>query len=102
MSNDEQDQAILRIVRRRKELRERKALIESELRAAGEFLDSISSSLKHISGSFPQWPQDILARVQKAPQICELGRIKSMVAELAEIYSAFAELNRHAAELGID
>jgi hypothetical protein len=30
------DQAILQIERRRKELKERKALIESELRAAGE------------------------------------------------------------------
>jgi hypothetical protein len=102
MSTDEQDQAILRIVRRRKELRERKALIESELNAAGESLGDIGSSLKHIGGSQAQWLADIPGRIQKTPDICELARIKAMVSELKEIYETFAQLNRSAAELGID
>ncbi len=102
MTDDERDQAILRVVKRRKELRERKALIESELRAAGESLGDIGSSLKHVSGAQPQWLADILGRIQKAPDICELARIKAMVVELKEIYETFAQLNHSAAELGID
>ncbi|MGO9323597.1 MAG: hypothetical protein ACLP07_03470 [Terracidiphilus sp.] len=102
MNDGERDQAILRIVKRRKELRERKALIESELNAAGESLGDIGSSLRSISASHPQWLADILGRIQKAPDICELARIKAMVSELKEIYETFAQLNHSAAELGID
>ena len=102
MSSDEQDQAILRIVKKRAELRKRKALIESELQAAGEFFDNIGSSLKHIRNGNPDWLTDVLTQVHKAPAICELERIKAMIAELKEIYGAFVQLNRSAAELGID
>jgi hypothetical protein len=102
MSDEERKEAIFRLVTRRKELRERRALIESELNAAGESLGDIGSSLKHLGGSQPQWLADILGRIQKAPDICELARIKAMVAELKEIYETFAQLNRSAAELGID
>jgi hypothetical protein len=102
MSDDEKKEAIFRLVIRRKELRERTALLESELRAAGESLGDIGSSLKHISGGQAQWLADILGRIQKAPDICELARIKAMVSELKEIYETFAQLNHSAAELGID
>jgi|ERR1035437_3608742 hypothetical protein len=102
MSNDEQDQAIVRIVKKRAELRKRKALIESELRAAGESLDDIGSSLKHISNGNLEWYANIGKRIQEAPKICELTRIKEMIDELREIYAAFVELNRNAAEAGID
>jgi hypothetical protein len=102
MSSDEQDQAIVRIVKRRAELRKRKALIESELRAAGESLDDIGSSLKHISNGTPEWYANLATKIQGSPEICELKRIKAMVNELGEIYGAFVELNRNAAEAGID
>ena len=102
MSSDGQDQAILRIVKRRTELRKRKALIESELQAAGEFLDDIGGSLKHIGNSNPEHIANITMRLQRAPEICGLERIKDMVAELAQIYAEFVQLNRSAAGAGID
>jgi hypothetical protein len=102
VNSDEQDVAILRIVRRRSELRKRKALIESELQAAGESLGDIGSSLKHISGSFPDHLASIKTQLQKAPEICELDRIMGMVAELGQIYAEFIQLNRSAVEAGID
>jgi hypothetical protein len=102
MSGDEQDAAIIRIVRRRKELRVRKALIESELQMAGDSLNDIGAALRHISGSFPEHIASIKVQLQKAPEICELDRIKGMVAELGQIYAEFTQLNRSAAEAGID
>ena len=102
VSGDEQDHAIARIVKRRSELRKRKALIESELRTAGEFLDDIGSSLKIIGNGTPEWYANIAKQIQEAPEICELRRIEVMVAELKGIYAEFVQLNRSAAEVGID
>jgi hypothetical protein len=102
MSTVEQDQAIVRLVRKRKELRERKALIESELRAAGESLRDIGDSLRHLSSSFPHLLTDALATVQRAPDICQMQCVAAMITELSGVYESFAELNRNAAELGID
>src|ERR1017187_9746593 len=68
MSTDEQDQAILRIVRQRSELRKRKALIENELRTAGESLEEVSSSIRHISGGVGDWLTRILGKIDAAPE----------------------------------
>jgi hypothetical protein len=102
MSTDEQDQAILRIVRQRSELRKRKVLIENELRTAGESLEEVSSSIRHISGGTGDWLTRILGKIDAAPEICELTRIRAMVAELRDIHQTFVQLNSSAATLGID
>lgn len=48
MSNDEQDAAILRLVKDRGEAKKQKALLELELRAAGTSLYSIGTELRSV------------------------------------------------------
>ena len=104
MSSDEQDQAILRLVKQRHEAKKRKAALQSELREAGKHLWEIGGSLKSVSSesSAGQTPSSILSSVTKAPDICGLDRIKSMLEELRDAEQTIADLNRSASELGID
>ena len=50
MSGGEEDAAVARLVRGRAEARRRKALLESELRFAGEAMADIGSGLKRVNG----------------------------------------------------
>jgi hypothetical protein len=104
MSSDEQDEAIIRLVKQRFEAKKRKALLENELRTAGRALWEIGSALKSVnaSGSFQEDPDRALAEIEKAPKICELDRIKAMLVELRETQELIAQLNQSAAQLGID
>lgn len=104
MSGDEQDQAILRLVKQRHETKKRKAALQSELREAGQRLWEIGGSLKSVcsESNAGQTPANILSSVKKAPDICGLERIKSMLEELRDAEQTIADLNRSAKELGID
>lgn len=103
MSGDEQDAALLRIVKQRSEAKKRKSLLESELRAAGESLYEIGGALRHVNGgSFPGFLDNILSRIAKAPDTCSLDRIRTKSKELQELEMTLAQLNRSATELGID
>jgi hypothetical protein len=54
MSDPEQDEAILRLVKQRGEAKKRKALLENELRTAGRSLWEIGGALRNVKGeSFP-------------------------------------------------
>jgi hypothetical protein len=87
---------------RAKRCQEAQTLIESELQSAGRFLYEIASSLKHISGSAYDNPQGIIPLIEKAPEICGLGRIRTMLAELSALQETLSQLNRSATELGLD
>jgi hypothetical protein len=104
MTTDEQDAAIVRLVRQRHEAKKRKALLENELRTAGRFLWGLGSALKSVdaAGSYQATPDCILKDVEKAPAICGLERIKAMLSELKETQDLLTQLNRSAAELGVD
>jgi len=104
MSGDEQDAAIVRLVKDRGEAKRRRSLLESELRAAGQSLWEIGTVLRSVvgSGSFPHTPESILPQIAKAPNICSLDRIKAMLEELKELQNRLEQLNRSASELGID
>jgi hypothetical protein len=104
MSNEEQDAAILRLVKSRGESKKRKALLESELRAAGQSLWQIGQSLRNVkgSGTFTDTPGHILPEIERAPDICDLSRIKLMLEELKALEMTLSDLNRSAIELGID
>ncbi|MHB2008819.1 MAG: hypothetical protein ACYCOX_12305 [Acidobacteriaceae bacterium] len=104
MSNEEQDAAILRLVKSRGDYKKRKALLESELRAAGESLWQIGGSLRNVkgSGTYTETPGYILPEIEKAPDICDLSRIKAMLEELKALEITLCDLNRSARELGID
>jgi hypothetical protein len=60
MSGDEQDAAILRLVKERSDVRKRKTLIESELQSAGRSLHEIGSVLKHFSGGTYDNPKSVI------------------------------------------
>lgn len=104
MSGDEQDAAIVRLVKDRGEAKRRRALLESELRAAGQSLWEIGGSLRSVKagGSHQESPAYILPYVDKAPEICRLDRVKAMLEELRDLEGRISQLNRSAAELGID
>jgi hypothetical protein len=103
VSIDEQDEAIARLVKQRSEARKRKALLENELRTAGRSLWEIGSALKSIKaeGSFQETPEYILPEIEKAPKICSLDRIKSMLQDLQETQKLLAQFDRGLSELGI-
>ena len=43
----------------------------------------------------------IIPEIEKAPDICGLGRIKSMLTELSELQEILVQFDRSAIELGI-
>ena len=104
MSNEEQDAAMVRLVRQRSETKKQSALLESELRVAGQSLWEIGSSLKAIRGAreFVGTAASILPQVNKAPEICGLAQVKRMLEELDGLKNSLIQLNRTAQELGID
>ncbi|HSY31269.1 MAG TPA: hypothetical protein VLA42_04715 [Verrucomicrobiae bacterium] len=103
MSDQEQDDAILRIVKLRSEAKKRRTLLESELTTAGQSLWEIGRSLKAISGpEFIGAAAAILPQIDKAPDICELNRIRTMLEELKKLEATLIQLKRSATDLGID
>jgi len=102
MSGDEQDAAMLRLVKERREVRQRKALIESELQSAGRSLYEIGTLLKHINGGLYDPVEQVLPQVEQAPEICGLNRLKELLKELKGAQEVLAQLNRSAVELGVD
>jgi hypothetical protein len=103
MSDQEQDAAIVRIVKQTAEAKRRRTLLESELTTAGQSLWEIGRSLKAISGpEFIGAAAAILPQIDKAPDICALGRIRAMLEELKELEATLIQLKRSAAELHID
>ena len=104
MSTEEQDAAILRLVKQRGEAKKRKALLENELRTAGRSLWDIGSALKSVNASGPsqETPDSILPAIAKAPNICRLENIRTMLEELSELEKTLNQLNRSAIQLGID
>ena len=104
MSSEEQDAAILRLVKQRGEAKKRKVLLENELRTAGRSLWEIGSALKSLDASGPSQgtPEFILLEIAKAPNICGLERVKAMLEELRDLENTLRQLNRSAVELGID
>ena len=102
MSDEEQDQAILRIVKNRAEARKRNVLLVSELQAAGKHMETIGAALRHLSEfAMGQNTEYILKEIDVAPSICELGHVRKLVVELAEIKTHLAQLSKMSEELGI-
>lgn len=103
MSSDEQDAAILRVVKSRAEAKKKKALLENELRAAGHALSGIGYGLESIgiSSGGHHDPAAIMEKVAKAPDICDLSRVGVMLGELKEVNANLEQLNVTANDLGI-
>ena len=102
MSETEENAAILRLVKHRSEAKRRKALLESDLRIAGQSLSGIGDMLRHLNGGPYDDVGRILPEVEKAPDICGLGHVKSMLAELKDLQESVSQMNRSASALGVD
>lgn len=104
MSSAEQDAALLRLIKDRSEAKRRKALLESELRAAGKSLGYVGQALSEItaSGAYTSSPQYVLQEIDKAPEICGLNKIGEMLIELRDLQVNLTGMDRSARELGVD
>jgi hypothetical protein len=104
VSNDEQDAALLRLVKTRGAAKRQKSLLETELRAAGTSLYNIGAALRSIgfSTSVQETPGAILQHVATAPDICGLERVKAMLEELKELNETLKQLTASAITQGID
>lgn len=102
MSDEEESAALGRLVKQRSDVKRRKALLENDLRTAGDSLVNIGSVLRHISGGPYDRIADSLLLTQQAPSVCGLERVRAMLTELTELHSRLAQLNRAASDSGID
>jgi hypothetical protein len=104
MTDNERDAGIVKLVRDRKEARERKVLLQRELRTAGQSLFEIGSGLRSVNsaGAVHETPGYLYQQVAKAPEICGLQRLGTMLGELRDVDSILAELNLAARDVGID
>jgi hypothetical protein len=103
MTIDEQDEAILRLVRERGEVKRQRAALERELRTAGKSLYDIGAALKNASGGrIRNGIDDVLSKLHSVPAICDLRRVATMLEELKVVEVRLAQLNRIASEMGMD
>ena len=104
MTDSERDAGIVKLVKDRKEARERKVLLQRDLRAAGQSLFEIGSGLRSVNsaGAVHETPGYLYQRVATAPEICGLERLGVMLGELRDVDSTLAELNLAAKDTGID
>ena len=98
------DAAIVRVVKSRSEAKKRKALLENELRTAGQSLYRIGSGLQTVGNSTAahETPAGLIQQIAQAPEICDLRRIGIMLSELKEVTENLQHFNTTARELGID
>lgn len=103
MMIDEQDDAVLKLVRERGEVKRHRAALERELRATGKSLYDIGGALKHACGGrIHNGIEYVLPMLHSVPTICDLSRVTTMLEELKEVETRLAQLNRIASEMGID
>ena len=104
MSDAEQQAALVRLILERNEAKKHKALLESELGSAGRAFSEIGKALSLIDA--PDMitlsvPDHALKEIDKAPEICSLGRVREMLIELREVRERVMNLDRRAKASGI-
>ncbi len=100
----EEDAALVRLVKERSTAKSRAKDLERDLRRAGEALFRIGASLRKIQmiGSYTDTPPYVLTELEKAPEICGLDTIRSMVTELRDLEKTLADLDSRARSAGVD
>lgn len=106
MSESEQDAALLRLVKQRKELKERKALVENELRSAGMSLTATGQTLLEASKASAQGRALLLREaadgIRRMPESWRLEHLLALIRDLEELEDQLAGLNAKSRELGLD
>lgn len=104
MSDAEQQAALARLMLDRNEAKKHKALLESELGSAGRAFSEIGKTLALIDA--PNMvtlgaPDHALKEIDKAPEICSLGRVREMLVELKDVRERVMSLDRRAKASGV-
>jgi hypothetical protein len=101
MSPDEQDAAVLRIVKDRAEAKRRRALLESELQAAGKALHVISEALPLLGSPVVNIPV-LLKLVGENAELLAPSKLAQMMKEYADLTAQIADLDASAKAAGIE
>jgi hypothetical protein len=93
------------LVKERSEAKKRRNLLESELAVAGRTFSEIGKALAQLDAPNTVTlgaPDYALKEIDEAPEICSLGKVKDMLVELKNLRVRVSELDRRAAQLGVD
>jgi len=101
MSPDEQDVAVLRIVKDRAEAKRRRALLESELQAAGKALHVISEALPLLGSPVVNIPV-LLKLIDENAELLAPSKLAQMMKEYADPTALIADLDVSAKAAGIE
>ena len=101
MSPDEQDAAVLRIVKDRAEAKRRRALLESELQAAGKALHIISETLPLLGSPVVNIPV-LLKLIDENAELLAPSKLSQMMKEYADLTAQIADLDASAKAAGIE
>jgi len=101
MSPDEQDAAVLRIVKDRADAKRRRALLESELQAAGKALYVISEALPLLGSPVVNIPV-LLKLIDENAELLAPSKLAQMMKEYADPTALIADLDVSAKAAGIE
>ena len=100
---DEREAELSEIWRARSEVKRRRAVLESEIRAAGESLYDVAGALKKVcEGTMGIRADHILRKFASLPHVCDLRRLEKMLEELKQLQMKLNQLNESAAQIGTD
>jgi hypothetical protein len=100
-SPDEQDAAVLRIVKDRAEAKRRRALLEGELQAAGKALHVVSEALPLLGSPVVNIPV-LLKLIDENAELLAPSKLAQMMKEYADLTALIADLDASAAAAGIE
>jgi hypothetical protein len=101
MSPDEQDAAVLRIVKDRAEAKRRRALLESELQAAGKALHVIAEALPLLGSPVVNIPV-LLKLIDENAELLAPSKLAQMMKEYADLTALIKNLDASAKAAGIE
>ena len=101
MSSDEQDAAIVRIVKDRAEAKRLRALLESELQAAGRSLHIVSEALPLLGSPVVNIPA-LLKLIDENAELLAPSKLVQMMRDYADLTNQIADLDAKAKAAGID
>ena len=101
MSSEEQDAALLRIVKERSEAKRKRTLLESELQSNGKGLCDLAMALQQV-GTIHQSLERIDFLANQLSTLLASSKLAAMMKEWVEVNHAIKDFDDKAKQLGID
>jgi hypothetical protein len=101
MSSEEQDAALLRIVKDRAEAKRQRVLLENELRVGGSALHALSEGLSLLGSPLVNMPS-LLKLIDENAELLTPSKLSQMMRQYADLSKRIADLDASAKALGID